>query len=198
MSLKRLFDIVASLFGLIVLSPLLFFCVLWIRYDSKGPIFFRQERVGLYGKVFQIHKFRTMVIDAENHGLAITVGDDQRITNSGQFLRHYKIDELAQLIDVLEGKMSLVGPRPEVQKYVEFYPVDVREIVLSVRPGITDLASIKYRSESEILAKADDPERAYIEEVLPEKLRYYVDYVRNRSFLGDIQIILKTIGVLRG
>jgi lipopolysaccharide/colanic/teichoic acid biosynthesis glycosyltransferase len=190
---KRLFDVVASSVGLVVLLPLLLVIALAIRLESPGPAFFRQERVGRFGKVFRVHKFRSMVADAERRGMQITSGADPRITVVGALLRKYKLDELPQLIDVLAGHMSLVGPRPEVPRYVNCYPKEVRDIVLSVRPGITDWASIEYRNENAVLGEAVDPHRAYVEEVLPVKLRYYVDYVENRSFWGDIRIILATL-----
>ena len=154
---KRLFDLIFASFGLAILSPLLFLMAVWIKFDSTGSIFFRQERVGQYGKTFRIYKFRTMVTDAEKRGLQITVGNDSRITRSGAFLRRYKLDELPQLIDVVIGKMSLVGPRPEVPKYVAYYPSDVRDIVLSVKPGITDLASIEFKDENTLLGKSANP-----------------------------------------
>lgn len=194
--LKRSFDLFASTIGLLVLAPLFLTLAVLIKIDSFGPVFFRQVRVGRYGKIFRIHKFRTMVIDAERKGLQITAGADARVTRIGYVLRKYKLDELPQLIDVLLGNMSLVGPRPEVPRYVAYYPDDVRSIVLSVRPGITDRASIEYRDESQILGLADDPHRAYVEEVLPVKLRYYVDYVTNRSFIGDLRIIFLTLVVI--
>lgn len=193
---KRLFDIFASSVGLLVLAPLFAIVAIMIKMDSPGPVFFRQERVGRRGELFRIHKFRTMVVDASLRGMQITVGADVRITRVGSNLRRYKLDELPQLIDVLFGKMSLVGPRPEVPRYVDCYPDDVRTLVLSVRPGITDKASIEFRSENELLAKADDPQRVYVEQVLPIKLRYYVDYVNNRSFLGDVAIIFSTIAAI--
>ena len=193
---KRCFDWLASSFGLLILSPFLIFLAFWIKMDSKGPVFFRQERVGRYGKTFRIHKFRTMVTDAEKRGLQITVGADARVTKIGNFLRKYKIDELPQLIDVWVGHMSLVGPRPEVPRYVNCYPENLRNLVLSVRPGITDKASIEFKDENEILGKATDPNNAYIEEVLPIKLKYYVEYVKNRTFFGDIYIILRTFFAL--
>lgn len=196
MILKRWFDLLASGLGLIALFPLLILIVLLIKLDSKGPIFFRQERVGRCGKVFRIHKFRTMVIDAERKGLQITVGADARITRVGGALRKYKLDELPQLIDVLLGDMSLVGPRPEVPLYVAFYPEETKDVVLSVRPGITDWASIEYKDENRILGLAEDPHRAYIEQVLPVKLGYYVDYVGHRTFLGDLKIIFATLGAI--
>lgn len=190
---KRLFDWLASGLGLLVLSPLLLVLALWIKLDSPGPVFFRQERVGLGGRVFRIHKFRTMVVDAEKQGLQITVGSDSRVTRVGQWLRKYKIDELPQLIDVWLGHMSLVGPRPEVLRYVAQYPDDIRELVLSVRPGITDRASIEFKDENMILGLATDPHKAYLEEVLPKKLSFYVAYVNERSFFGDVKIIFRTI-----
>jgi lipopolysaccharide/colanic/teichoic acid biosynthesis glycosyltransferase len=190
---KRFFDWLASGVGLIMLAPVLVTLALWIKLDSPGPVFFRQVRVGLGGKLFRIHKFRTMVIDAEQRGLQITVGADARVTRVGQWLRKYKLDELPQLLDVWLGNMSLVGPRPEVQRYVSCYPDEVRAVVLSVRPGITDLASIEFKDENEILGQADDPHVAYVQEVLPIKLRYYQDYVAKRSFWSDIAIIFSTL-----
>ena len=191
--MKRLFDFVASSFGLILLTPIFVLIALWIKLDSRGAIFFRQERVGFQGALFRIHKFRTMVLDAEKKGKQITVGADSRITTVGGFLRKYKLDELPQLIDVLVGDMSLVGPRPEVPKYIDCYSDDEKNEVLSVKPGITDNASIEFRSESELLANAKDPEVTYINEVLPKKIAIYRIYVRERSFFGDVAIIFKTI-----
>ncbi len=193
MIVKRLFDVVMSALGLILLSPLLLAVAVAIRWESPGPVFFRQERVGRYGKVFRIHKFRTMRIDAERLGLQITVGADPRVTRVGRLLRKYKLDELAQLLDVLRGAMSLVGPRPEVPAYVACYPAGIAEIVLSVRPGITDRASIEFKDENDILAQSSDPHQAYIAEVLPIKIQYYVDYVRTRTFWGDVRIIMDTV-----
>lgn len=193
---KRLFDWLASGVGLIMLAPVLVTLALWIKLDSPGPVFFRQVRVGLGGKLFRIHKFRTMVTDAEQRGLQITVGADARVTRVGQWLRKYKLDELPQLLDVWLGYMSLVGPRPEVPRYVACYPADVRDVVLSVRPGITDRASIEFKDENEILGRAPDPHLAYVNEVLPIKLRYYVAYVAQRSFWSDVGIILMTVRAL--
>lgn len=193
---KRLFDWLASTFGLLALAPVLLLLAVWIKLDSPGPVFFRQERVGRGGKLFRIHKFRTMVTDAERRGLQITVGADARVTRVGQWLRKYKLDELPQLLDVWLGHMSLVGPRPEVPRYVACYPADVRDVVLSVRPGITDRASIEFKDENEILGRAPDPHLAYVNEVLPIKLRYYVDYVAQRSFWSDVGIILMTVRAL--
>jgi lipopolysaccharide/colanic/teichoic acid biosynthesis glycosyltransferase len=193
---KRIFDWLASGLGLLVLSPVLLALALWINLDSPGPVFFRQERVGQGGRVFPIHKFRTMVTNAERLGLQITVGTDARVTRVGQWLRKYKLDELPQLLDVWLGHMSLVGPRPEVPRYVACYPADVREVVLSVRPGITDRASIEFKDENEILGRAADPHLAYVNEVLPIKLDFYVQYVNTRSFWGDISLIFRTFAAL--
>ncbi len=193
---KRLFDFLLSGIGLIFLSPVFLLFAVLIKIDSPGPVFFRQERVGLSGRTFRIYKFRTMVTEAERKGLQITVGADNRVTRVGQWLRKYKLDELPQLLNVWLGSMSLVGPRPEVPRYVACYPADIREVVLSVRPGITDRASIEYRDENQILGQAQDPHQAYVHEVLPIKLRYYTEYVRTRTFFGDIKIILDTLKVL--
>ena len=193
---KRIFDWLASSVGLLLLAPVLLLLAVWIKLDSAGPVFFRQERVGLGGLLFKIHKFRTMVTDAEKKGLQITVGADARVTRIGHWLRKYKIDELPQLIDVWLGYMSLVGPRPEVPRYVACYPDDVRELVLSVRPGITDKASIEFKDENLILGKAIDPNQAYIKEVLPIKLGYYLEYVKTRTMWGDIVLIFRTFKAL--
>ncbi len=192
MIVKRVFDWCASSFGLILLAPLLVFIAICIKVGSSGPIFFSQERVGLGGRIFRIHKFRTMVPDAERQGLQITVGADARVTNVGQLLRKYKLDELPQLWDVWMGRMSLVGPRPEVPRYVACYPAEIRDVVLSVRPGITDLASIEFKDENIILDRAADPHKAYVEEVLPIKLKYCVEYIESNSLFGDIKLIIKT------
>jgi lipopolysaccharide/colanic/teichoic acid biosynthesis glycosyltransferase len=196
MIFKRMFDLFFSGLGLLLLCPLFLVISLAIKFESHGPVFFRQARVGRDGEVFWIHKFRTMAIDAEQRGLQITVGADPRVTSAGFFLRKYKLDELAQLIDVFIGKMSIVGPRPEVPFYVGLYPEAIRIIVLSVRPGITDLASIEFKDENKILGNALDPTKAYIDEILPIKLNYYVDYVQKRTFLGDIGIVLLTFKAL--
>lgn len=188
---KRLFDFVTSLVGLLFLIPIFLIIAIWIKLDSKGPVFFKQLRVGLNGQPFWIHKFRTMCVEAESSG-RLTVGKDKRITKSGHFLRKYKIDELPQLIDVLIGKMSLVGPRPEVQEFIDEYPEDIRKKVLSVRPGITDLASIEMVDENKILAKYEDARLAYINVILPIKQKYYTDYVEQKSFWLDVKIIFLT------
>lgn len=193
---KRLFDFFASGFGLLVLLPIFLSLALWIKLDSKGPVFFRQERVGLGGRLFRIHKFRTMVVDAEQLGPQITVGADSRVTRVGHLLRKYKLDELPQLLDVIIGHMSLVGPRPEVPHYVACYPESVRNLVLSVRPGITDNASIEFKDENKILGKSINPNEAYIKEILPIKIQYYLDYVNSRTFFGDFLIIMRTINAL--
>jgi len=190
---KRLFDIVCAGLGLLILLPLLIALALWIKWDSPGPVLFRQERVGRFGKPFYIHKFRSMRVDAPALGPQITVGEDPRITRSGRVLRAAKLDELPQLWDVLRGAMSLVGPRPEVPRYVALYTPEQRELVLSVRPGITDPASLQFRNESEVLARAADPEREYAEVILPAKLKLAGEYVRQASLWTDIRLILATL-----
>lgn len=189
---KRTFDLLCSGIGLFFLFPVFLAVMLWIKTDSPGPIFFRQVRVGRFGKPFRIHKFRTMRVDAEQSG-RLTVGADSRITRSGLFLRKYKLDELPQLIDVLTGRMSLVGPRPEVQEFIDCYPPVVRDKVLSVRPGITDWASIEMVDENQLLAGYDDPRQAYIDIVLPIKQRFYLAYVEQQGLITDIRIICATI-----
>jgi lipopolysaccharide/colanic/teichoic acid biosynthesis glycosyltransferase len=191
---KRAFDVVAAVVGLVLLAPLFLLVAAWIRFDSPGPVFFRQERVGRGGVPFRIHKFRTMRVEAG--GPALTVGADPRITRAGAFLRRTKIDELPQLLDVLRGDMSVVGPRPEVARYVAAYPPALRDKVLSVRPGITDPASIVYRDENALLARAADPEREYVEVVMPAKLRYAALYVDQMSLATDLRLIGSTLKVL--
>ena len=193
---KRIFDLLSALAGLLLLSPLFLLLAACIRLDSPGPVFFRQVRVGRGGQTFRIHKFRTMATDTTAGGLQLTVGADPRVTRTGRWLRKYKLDELPQLIDVVRGKMSLVGPRPEVPEYVKHYSREQKDIVLSVRPGITDNASIEYRDENNILAESDNPEQDYIEKILPIKLGYYLRYVADRSMTGDIAIILRTFGAV--
>jgi len=188
---KRFFDISASFIGLLLLIPFFLLIALWIELDSSGEVFFRQVRVGRFGIPFKIHKFRTMCVEAEGSG-RLTVADDMRITKSGKFLRKFKLDELPQLIDVLLGDMSLVGPRPEVKEFIDEYPADVREKVLSVRPGITDLASIEMVDENNILGQYDDPRQAYMDVILPIKQKHYIDYVDNQSFWLDLKIIFLT------
>jgi lipopolysaccharide/colanic/teichoic acid biosynthesis glycosyltransferase len=193
---KRALDFTAALLGLVLLAPLFAAVAVWIRLDSPGPVFFRQERVGRDGVPFRIHKFRTMRLAAEAAGPALTVGADPRITRAGTFLRRTKLDELPQLIDVVRGDMSLVGPRPEVPRYVAAYPPALRAKVLSVRPGITDPASLQYRDESTLLARAADPEREYREVVLPAKLRLAADYVDKATLGGDLRLIASTVRAL--
>ncbi len=189
--IKRIFDVVVAAVGLLVLSPLFALVALAIKLTSRGPVFFRQERVGRDFQPFRIYKFRTMVVDAPKLGGQITAGRDPRITSIGHLLRKSKLDELPQLLNVLSGEMSLVGPRPEVPKYVEMFRPQFAE-VLSVRPGITDLASVKYRDENEILGEAEDPEAAYVNQVLPDKLALATEYVRRASFWLDVQLIFAT------
>lgn len=190
---KRLFDLFFSSLGVFLLAPLFLVVSIWIKFDSPGPVFFRQKRVGRFGRPFSIFKFRTMCQDADKKGRLITVGEDPRITRLGRFLRQYKIDELPQLFNVVIGDMSLVGPRPEVPHYVECYPVDVRTVVLSVPPGITDYASLAFKDESSILESKVDPVRSYIEEILPLKLQYCLRYVAERTLWNDFKIILATL-----
>lgn len=188
--MKRLFDLFVSALGLAVSSPMLALAAIAVKRDSPGPAIFRQQRVGLGGRNFDIWKFRTMRQDVA--GAQVTVGDDPRITRSGHFLRSTKLDELPQLGNVLRGEMSLVGPRPEVPRYVQMWPAEAREKILSVRPGITDPASIAFRRESEELALAADPEAHYVDVVLPRKLEMYCHYVDNQSFVGDLVILART------
>jgi lipopolysaccharide/colanic/teichoic acid biosynthesis glycosyltransferase len=191
--LKRMFDVMFAGLGLVLLSPLLIGIAVWIKLDSKGPVFFRQERVGRAGVLFRIHKFRSMRVDAPSTGPEITVGADPRITGAGRALRRTKLDELPQLIDVLEGTMSFVGPRPEVPRYVAMYPANLRDKVLSVRPGITDPASLEYQHESDVLARAVDPERTYIDVVMPAKLQRAAHYVDRMSLANDLRVIGATV-----
>ncbi|PTT88520.1 sugar transferase [Pelomonas sp. HMWF004] len=188
--IKRLFDIVCSALGLLLLLPVLLSVATWVRLDSPGPALFRQTRVGRLGRPFTIHKFRTMRVEA---GAAITVGVDPRITRAGRWLRASKLDELPQLWDVLRGAMSLVGPRPELPRYVALYPADLREQVLAVRPGITDPASLAFSHEAELLAAASDPEREYREVILPAKLKLSAAYAAQASLWTDLQLILRTL-----
>ena len=189
-------DLVVSLLGLALLSPLLLCTALAIKLDSRGPVFFRQQRVGRHGVPFYIHKFRTMVFDAPSRGLPLTVGDDQRITRVGAWLRRRRIDELPQLIDVLAGTMSLVGPRPEVPRWVAHYPDDLRQRVLGVRPGITDPSTLLFVDEATLLARAADPEREYIEVILPRKLAAAAAYAEQATLWSDIGVLGRTLGVL--
>lgn len=188
----RFFDFVLSLVGLVILAPIFIVLAVWIKIDSVGPVFYKQIRVGQNGKDFGLFKFRSMVVDADKKGLITVGGKDPRITRSGYFIRKYKLDELPQLINVLVGDMSLVGPRPEVRKYVELYN-DEQNKVLSVKPGITDYASIEYMDENEILGKSTDPEKTYIEEIMPEKIKYNMKYIKNRSLIEYFKIIFLTV-----
>ena len=189
--LKRTFDVVASGLGLIVLSPLFVVLAIWIKADSKGPVFYRQVRVGRHNRDFRLYKFRSMRPDSDKKGLITVGGHDPRVTRSGYYIRKYKLDELPQLINVFLGDMSLVGPRPEVHKYVDMYtPEQMR--VLDVRPGITSLASIRYRNENDILAKASNPDRAYVTQVMPDKIAIDLEYVPKASLLTDIRLIFMT------
>ncbi|MBQ0935608.1 sugar transferase [Ideonella paludis] len=193
---KRAFDVLCAALGLLILLVPGLLVAAWVKLDSPGPVFFRQERVGRGGRLFRIHKFRTMRVDAPSLGPQITIGADPRITRSGQWLRASKVDELPQLLDVLRGEMSLVGPRPEVPRYVALYPAELRERVLSVRPGITDPASLSFRHESELLAASDNPEQTYVEQVLPQKLQLSADYIRRATLGRDLVVILQTLRVL--
>lgn len=193
--MKRLFDIIASGLGLIVLSPLFLVLAIWIKLDSKGPVFYRQVRVGLHNKDFRIFKFRSMRVGSDKGSLVTIGGHDPRITRSGYFIRKFKFDELPQLINVFVGDMSLVGPRPEVRHYVDYWTPEQMH-VLDVRPGITDPASIKFRNENELMEQAEDPEKYYIEVIMQEKLKLYLEYVANHSFWGDIGLIFKTFWVI--
>ena len=188
----RFFDFILSLVGLVVLAPIFIVLAIWIKIDSNGPVFYKQVRVGQNGIDFGLFKFRSMVVDADKKGLITVGGRDPRITRSGYFIRKYKLDELPQLINVLLGDMSLVGPRPEVRKYVELY-TDEQQKVLSVKPGITDYASIEYMDENEILGKSTDPEKTYIEEIMPEKIKYNMKYIKNRSLIEYFKIIFLTV-----
>lgn len=190
--MKRLFDILASGLGLIILCPLFLVLAIWIKLDSPGPVFYRQVRVGRYNKDFRIFKFRSMRMGSDSGSLVTIGARDARVTNSGYYIRKFKLDEFPQLINVFIGDMSLVGPRPEVRHYVDYWtPEQMR--VLDVRPGMTDPASIKFRNENELMAKAEDPESYYINELMQEKLNLYLEYVDNRSFVGDIGLIFKTV-----
>ena len=193
--MKRLFDIVASGFGLLLLSPLFLLVAIWIKLDSPGPVFYRQVRVGRYNRDFRIFKFRSMRVGADKGSLVTIGGRDPRVTRSGYFIRKFKIDELPQLINVFIGDMSLVGPRPEVRHYVNYWTKEQLH-VLDVRPGITDPASIKFRNENELLEKAEDPEKYYIEVIMQEKLRLYLKYVEKHNFWYDIKLIFQTFGVI--
>ena len=191
---KRVFDLLGASLALLLLMPLLACVALWIKFDSPGPVFFRQQRVGRHGVPFLIHKFRTMQTGAD--GLPLTVGDDPRITRAGRFLRRTRLDELPQFIDVLQGAMSLVGPRPEVPRYVALYPPALRDRALAVRPGLTDPASLAFIDEATLLAAAADPEREYVERILPAKLQRAVEYAETASVATDLAVLARTARAL--
>lgn len=190
--MKRLFDIVCSFFGLVFLSWLFVFVALWVGLSSRGGVFYRQRRVGRCNRDFTIYKFRSMRVNSDRQGLLTIGGRDGRITKAGVFIRKYKLDELPQLFNVLRGDMSFVGPRPEVRKYVELYTEEQKK-VLTIRPGITSLSSIKYRNENEILSRSDNPEQYYIDVIMQDKLAIELDYLEQRSLLTDIKVIFQTI-----
>ena len=192
---KRAMDLVFAMCGLLLFAPLMLVLALAIKLDSPGPVFFRQERVGRGGRPFRIHKFRTMV-ESPADGLQLTVGADDRITRVGRWLRARRFDEIPQLINVLVGDMSIVGPRPEVPRYVALYPAEAREKVLSVRPGITDPAALTFRNEAELLAKAADPEREYVQVIMPRKLQHAIAYAERASLWTDLLLIARTLKVL--
>ena len=194
---KRIFDLLLSLIGLVVSSPLFLLLGMLIKLDSAGPIFFKQERVGLRGSLFNIYKFRTMAANADRIGRHITVGLDSRITRIGRYLRRFNLDELPQLINVSRGEMSLVGPRPELPKYVELYSEEQKR-VLCVKPGMTDYASIKFNKENEILAKSFDPEDDYVRNIMPRKIILNLKYINDQSVLLDFKLILRTFKEILG
>ena len=193
--MKRLFDIIASACGLLVLSPVFLIMAIWIKQDSNGPVFYRQVRVGRHNKDFRIFKFRSMRVGADKGGLVTIGGRDPRITRSGYFIRKYKLDEFPQLINVFLGEMSVVGPRSEVRHYVNYWTPEQMH-VLDVRPGITDPASIKFRNENELMEKAEDPEDYYINVIMQEKIKLYLEYIQNASCWSDIKLIFKTFKVI--
>lgn len=190
--LKRVFDILFSLFGLVLLAPFFIVIALLVKLTSKGPVFYAQKRIGIAGKGFDLLKFRTMFVGSDKKGLLTVGANDSRITKVGLFLRKYKLDELPQLINVLNGTMSFVGPRPEVEKYVKMY-TEKQRVILNVRPGITDFSSIYFRNESDLLSQSTDPEAFYVQRIMPQKIRLNKVYIHNQSVQLDIQIILKTL-----
>lgn len=192
---KRLFDIAFSIIGLVMFSPLIITIAFLIKKEDSGPVFYRGVRVGRYGKPFKVFKFRTMVVDAEKMGPSSTADDDPRVTKTGKFLRKYKLDELPQLINVLKGEMSLVGPRPEVRHYVDMF-TENEKAILSVRPGITDWASLWNSDEGDILAGSPDPEKTYMEKIRPTKLKLQLKYVNERNLWIDTKIIFQTLGAI--
>lgn len=192
---KRIFDLIITITGLIILSPLFFLIAIAIKVYDNGPVLYKQKRIGRNGKIFTMVKFRTMVPDADKKGKLITMGSDDRITRVGKILRKYKLDEFPQLFNVLIGEMSLVGPRPEVEKYVKLYNDDQKR-VLNLTPGITDPASLEYFNESELLAEAEEPEELYIQKIMPDKIKINLNYADKASILSDFSIIIKTISKL--
>jgi lipopolysaccharide/colanic/teichoic acid biosynthesis glycosyltransferase len=194
--LKRTLDLALASLALVLLAPPLLAAMLWVRIDSRGPVLFRQERVGRNGRLFRIHKLRTMHVDAPSSGPAITTHADARITRAGRWLRRYRVDELPQLIDVVLGDMSLVGPRPEVPRFVALYPPELRARVLAVRPGLTDPASLEFVDESELLAGSSNPERTYVETILPRKLQCQAEYVEQATWRSDLAVMARTLRVL--
>jgi lipopolysaccharide/colanic/teichoic acid biosynthesis glycosyltransferase len=193
MELKRLFDLLLAFVGICLLSPFFLVIAAIIKFDSRGPVFFLQPRVGRHGRIFEIRKFRSMTNSTGSSGALVTAANDRRITKAGRILRRSKIDELPQLINVLKGEMSFVGPRPEVPKYVALYPPALREVILSVRPGITDPSSIWFSNEEQLLSESEAPERTYIEDILPRKIELAADYVRSRTLAGDLFLIVQTL-----
>ncbi len=193
--LKRVFDFIAAFIGLLLLSPILLVIALWIKFSSKGPLFYTQKRVGKDFKEFDIYKFRSMVVNADKIGPSVTSSDDFRITEVGKFIRKTKIDELPQLLNVLKGDMSLVGPRPEVMQFVAKKRDEYKK-VLSVRPGLTDNAAIEFRDEETIMNAYEDKEKAYLDIILPKKIKLYYNYIDNISFTNDIKLLLHTLKVI--
>jgi lipopolysaccharide/colanic/teichoic acid biosynthesis glycosyltransferase len=191
--IKRAFDLSVAALGLLLTAPLITLIALAIKCDTTGPVLFRQERMGRDGRTFRIHKFRTMVVDAQTRGPALTIGYDTRITRVGQFLRRSKLDELPQLLDVLSGEMSLVGPRPELPQYVALYPPALRDKILKLRPGITDPVSLAFADEGAMLASAMDPQREYVEVILPRKLTAALEYAEHATLGTDLKVIARTL-----
>lgn len=192
---KRIFDIIVSLILLIILSPLFLILSIAIKIDSKGPVFYRQQRVTQYGKIFRIHKFRSMIVNADKIGSAVTVGGDDRITKIGRFIRRFRLDEVSQLLDVLVGNMSFVGTRPEVLKYVEQYNDEMKATLL-LPAGVTSLASIKYKDEDKLLENSDNADETYVNEILPNKMKYNLESIKKQGFWRDIGIMFKTVGAV--
>jgi len=193
---KRGFDLLFATVGLVMMSPVLAVIAVWVAVDSPGPPLFRQERVGRHGRPFKVVKFRTMRVDQDRTAGLLTADNDHRVTRAGRFLRRSKLDELPQLVNVVKGEMSLVGPRPEVARYIDLYPPDVRDVVLSVRPGITDYAALAFRDESSLMPDPGTAEETYVTTILPRKLELYQRYIADQSMATDLRIILATIGAV--